>query len=390
MQTYFAKLIPKEPVRWLPRCPNGRTWRGSASLKFPSRLCTEQCSSSETARYKAGVVLREFRRISGTPDAGPKPRLADMTGGLGVDSWAFSQACSEVFYNEMDTTLAEGVRSNFEKLSVANISVHSNELTPGALRTILDGFAPDIIFLDPARRSDTGRKVFMVEDCRPDVLTLRDELLDCAALVMVKLSPMADISLLAKQLGDHVSGIHVVGSAGECKELLVLMDREYHESYGITVHEEGSDFSFTPDEEDGASARLCAAENLVGRMLFEPGKALMKAGAYNTLGQRHGLEKLGRSTHLYVCDEIVDGLSGLGKWFRIESADELNKRSMKETGKNYPRCEVTARNIPMSSDELRKRMGTASGGDKHAFGVRCDLSGSNLLLVTTRLGNTRP
>ncbi|MBQ0044696.1 MAG: hypothetical protein KBT05_06725 [Bacteroidales bacterium] len=365
-------------------------WQDVEGLSFPTKLCTEQCSSSETARYKAGVALREYGRISGVPDAGKKPYLADLTGGLGVDSWAFSQVCEEVFYNEMDEILASGVRSNFGKLSADNITVHSNELVPGSLETILCGFKPDIIFLDPARRSDSGKKVFMVEDCRPDILTLRDELLACAPLVIVKLSPMADISLLARQLGDHVLGIHVVGSAGECKELLVIMDRDHHESYDITVHESESDFHFTPEEEDASSARLCEADRLAGKMLFEPGKALMKAGAYNLICERHGLSKLGRSTHLYVSEEIVGSLTGLGKWYRIESTDELNKRSMKETGKSHPRCEVTARNIPMSSDELRKRMGTTSGGDKHVFGVKCDLSGSNLLMVTTRLGNIRP
>jgi len=357
-------------------------WAGVDGLVYPTKLCTEQCSSSETAHYKAAVAAGAAKRATGV-EGGDRQRIADLTGGLGVDSWAFSQQFREVFYNEMNMELANGVRSNFEKLGIINATVHSSEIVPGNIREVLGGFTPDVIYLDPARRSDTGKKVFMVEDCRPDILNLRDELLGIAPVVVVKLSPMADISLLAKQLGDHVSDIHVIGAGGECKELLVIMDREHHPEYRITVAERGHEFSFLPSEEDAASVSLATTDDLSSKLLFEPGKALMKAGAYNLLCST-GLRKLGRSTHLYIADEPIESLVRLGKWYSIVEVRDMNNRTIKELGKQYCRCELTARNIPMTTEQLRKKMGVTSGGSAHIFALHCDASGSNLMIVTSR------
>ena len=60
---------------------------------------------------------------------------------------------------------------------------------------------------------------------------------------------------------------------------------------------------------------------------------------------------------------------------------------MKEAGKRYPQAEVTARNIPMTSDLLRKKAGCASGGDVHLFGVRLDAGeeAGNYLIETKRI-----
>lgn len=64
----------------------------------------------------------------------------------------------------------------------------------------------------------------------------------------------------------------------------------------------------------------------------------------------------------------------------------LNNRTLKEAGKRYPQAEVTARNIPMTSDLLRKKLECASGGDVHLFGTRVDAAADpgNYLFITKR------
>lgn len=349
------------------------SWQDIPGLVFPTSLSTQQCSSEETARFKASIVQSLGCR-----------RVADLTGGLGVDSWAFSQVCDSILYNEMDEMLAETVKENFKILGVANASFSNLELTPSNLEDIIGDFLPDMIFLDPARRSDTGRKVFLLEECRPDVLRLKDKLLQTAPHVMIKLSPMADISLVARQLGGNVTDIFLLGSAGECKELLVLMDREEHGEYRISVHENGNSFTFVPSEES-ATVPSMAEGNLAGKLLFEPGKALMKSGAFNLISGRNGMRKAGRSTHLYISDAIAEEFRSLGKWYSIESVVPLNNRTIKETGRLYPRCEVSSKNLPLTSDQLRKKMGSTSGGTAHIFAFHCDCADSNLLAVTSRL-----
>ncbi len=347
------------------------SWSEAESLVIPGSLSTEQCSSEETAMTKARTVSELGCR-----------RVADLTGGLGVDSWAFAGVCGEVLYNEMNPSLVDAARHNFAALGVDNVRFSNAETLPGSIAGILGDFRPDLIFLDPARRSGSGRKVFRLEDCSPDVLKLKEELLLAAPRVMMKLSPMADISLAAAELGNHVSDVIVSGSGGECKELLVLMDRKEHLEYRISVVEKGSVFSFLPSEEAAASPRPGVPSH---KLLFEPGKALLKSGAFRLTGSLEGMYKAGSSTHLYFCDEIHPSLAGLGKWFSIDRVEILNNRTIREAGKLNPHCEVTARNLQMSSEQLRKKMGCASGGTAHIFAFRCDASGEKLLVTTTRI-----
>ena len=363
-------------------------WYAVPSLRYPFRLSGEQCSSAETASYKAAVAS-----VAGG-------RIADLTGGLGGDSWAFSKVAAAVLYNEMKPELAAAAEHNFRELGVENVTVRNCRLEPGNVGEVLDGFEPDIIFLDPARRSEDGRKVFRLEDCQPDVLQLLPELFSAAPLILLKLSPMADITLVCRQLGS-VREVHVVASDGECKELLLLLERGYEGNFTTVIYENGSIIQAVaeggvlkpmatlglvrgrgPQAEPVGGVAKRRFENTTlcdGVFLFEPGKALLKAGAFD-LPCRFGLEKMGRHTHLYT-GQVPDELRPFGKCFEILEVLPLNNKTINELGKRYPQASVTARNIPLTSDQLRKKLGVKDGGTIHIFGLHSDEENSNLLLV---------
>jgi len=368
-------------------------WYDEPRLIFPARLSAEQCSSSATASYKAALA-GHIARSSGSAIDDRAWRIADLTGGLGVDSWYFSKRADKVFYNEMQTALCEAARHNFKILGADNISVSNHmvdaeEYSPSAL---LESFSPDIIYIDPARRNESGRKVFLIEECSPDVLTLKDDLFATARHLLIKLSPMADITMVCRRLGPTCREVHVVAYGGECKELLIWMDREWNGGYSVTAAELQSDYpasepytlSFNPLQEQETQPQISVPSE--GMFLFEPGKALMKAGAFNIIGKTLGLGKLGRSTHYYIhsSEEKIKELMGLGKSYRILRCTPLDKRNMKEAGKDFPKADVTARNIPMDTETLRKKTGVTSGDDAHIFGLKSDLAG-NLLLCTKRV-----
>ena len=190
------------------------SWSG-VSVEIPQSINFQQCSGEIAARYKASLVA------SGA-------RVADLTGGLGVDSWAFSQVASAVWYNERDAVLRDAVGRNFAALGVSNVAFNCFDISPDASdwQEALKAFAPDVVYLDPARRDASGRKVFLLEDCSPDVLALMPSLLSLAPAVMVKVSPMADITMLRRRLQGYLSEIHVVGADSECKELLCICSRQ--------------------------------------------------------------------------------------------------------------------------------------------------------------------
>ncbi len=336
-------------------------WYAVPGLRFPLRLSGEQCSSAETARYKARVAA----------EACGGGAVADLTGGLGVDSWAFAQVFDRVLYNEMKPELAAAAAANFAALGMDSIVVRNCAVGEVSLSGILGDFSPDILFLDPARRASDGRKVFRLEDCQPDVLQLLPELLAASPRVLLKLSPMADITLVCRQLG-CVKAVHVVAAEGECKELLLLLERGYDGPYSLFVFENGSVLAV-----DGTLDAPVISRNFQG-VLFEPGKGLLKAGAFD-LPCCYGLEKLDRHTHLYIGPAPVEALTPFGKWFRILEVVPLDKRGIKDVGRRYPKASVTARNIPLTSDALRKKLGVSDGGTVHIFGVRT--SSGNTLLV---------
>lgn len=435
-------------------------WVACTGLVYPSSLCAEQCSSSDTARYKASIVQRIFNEYVGTVasmvgdpcrttgsaadkdgltiknqsvtstssvtgKAGsvtegtramtePKRgKVADLTGGLGVDSWAFSEVADKVLYNEMNPALAAAARHNFKALGVTNIFIKNSEATLDSLKDIFGDFKPDVIFLDPARRDSAGKKVFLLEDCSPDVLKMLPELFGISRFVLLKLSPMADITMAVERLdrtyeeylekasgkgwnGQWVREVHVVASGGECKELLILLDREWSEGYSLTCREDGKTLTFKPEEI--AKAKANYPDSTFARIIFEPGKSLTKAGVFNAICERFGLVKLARFTHLYTISEPLSDseleqrtapLKDFGKVFYVKEILPLNKASMKDVGKRYPHSEVSAKNIPMSSDELRTRLKVKSGDDAHIFGVRIETpyNEDNYLIVTEPSGH---
>ena len=367
-------------------------WHDRPELIFPLKLSAEQCSSSATGRYKA--LLAESIIIQTRENSIQKSdwKIADLTGGLGVDSWFFSKKASSVIYNEMQSVLCDAARYNFSILGAKNIEVSNTIVEPGSCGILLEG--ADIVYMDPARRGEGGKKVFLIEDCTPDILTLKDEIFSRCRHILVKLSPMADISMVCDRLGHTCREVHIVSTSGECKELLIWMDREWNAEYTVTAVELHNDstssiFTFRPSEEN--TSKVTYVKDSGNHLqescfLFEPGKSMMKAGAFNLIAERLGISKLGKSTHYYTTasKEKAEDLKGYGKLFSIKEIHPLNKRTLKEIGKRYPKAEVTARNIPMETDTLRKRMGVASGGDVHIFGLHSDTE-DNILIVTTRI-----
>ena len=376
-------------------------WYDDERLIFPLKLSAEQCSSSATGRYKADlaerIVMRSLdfarydRQVDMTRDD-MKWCIADLTGGLGIDSWFFSKKAAKVIYCEMQEALCKAAEHNYNILNAENIIVNNHMITRESCG-MLAGYAPDIIYMDPARRGEGGKKVFLIEDCTPDVLGLKDELFKISRHLLIKLSPMADISMVCERLGDTCREVHVVATGGECKELLIWMDREWHQEATIHAVELNSTgiigtFRFTPSDErsDGQVTPLTHITCQSDLLLFEPGKALMKAGPFNLIASRFGICKLGKSTHYYTTDspEKAEDLKKYGKVFAIKEWLTLDKRNIKEVGKKYPKAEVTARNIPMDTDTLRKKLGITSGDDAHIFGLKSDAEG-NLLIVTDRI-----
>lgn len=341
------------------------SWYGNFDLLFPPPLSVEQCSSELTAAYKASLVF------GGT--------LADVTGGMGIDSSAFARRCSHVVFIEKQPVVADAARHNFNVLGLSNVEVICGDTTE-LLSTLA---ACDCIFIDPARRKE-GQKVFRLEDCEPDLLQLLPIIQKKCRHLIVKLSPLFDISLLHKQLS-NISAIHVVAVHNEVKELLVEVKWEEAadaETKVVCVNLE-------PDAEprvevlsENAPVRKAAVN--AGSYLYEPHATVMKAGRMDALAARYQLLKVQENSHLYVSSELHEDF--FGRIFQIESVFGMGKAELKSGLADLPAADITVRNFPMSAADLRKRLKLRDGGGTTIFATTL-ADGRHALLRCKRVRN---
>lgn len=325
-------------------------WTAVEGIQYPPRLALEQCSSETTACYKQRLVSR---LVAGVPDA----TMADLTGGMGVDFSFMARACAGATYVEQQPDLVDAARHNFPLLGLSHATViegdgtaHLRQMDPVTL-----------LYLDPARRDGAGRKTVRIEDCRPDVAQLLPLLKSKARVVILKLSPMLDAVSAVKTLGGATE-LHVVSDGHECKELLLVLTARDTAEPRIICAEGDRTFSFTRQEEAEARPRMA---DTVERYLYEPGPAVMKAGAYRRLATVYDLEKLHPNSHLYTSARLLDDFPG--RRFEILRTAGFGKAEMRGFIGDNAHANIAVRNFPMTVDALRRKLRVKDGGAEYWF-----------------------
>ena len=339
------------------------SWYANPNLTFPPPLSVEQASSERAAAYKASLVSGNV--------------LADLTGGMGVDTVAFARNMTRVEYVERTQSLAGLTAQNLPLLGINNVSVNAGDgldwivAQPGPL---------DWLYLDPARRDNRGGRVVGLADCEPDVLTYLPMLLNKAQNILLKTSPLLDIDATLRQL-PSTRAVHVVAVQGEVKETLFLLGREQVptaavQMVAVNLRDIGDAHLFSYQRGDEASAPVTLADTQT--YLYEPNAALLKAGAFRLVGDRFGLAKLAPHSHLYTSDELVADFPG-----RVFKVDAVCRAERKSVMSNVPgqQANLTVRNFPQPVDVLRKQLGLREGGDIYVFATTFR-NGDKRLIVT--------
>ena len=326
-------------------------------LVFPPHISMEQCSSEATASYKYGIVAKLGNHAS----------FADLTGGFGIDCWFMSQAFQHTTYIERQKELASIALHNFHVLSANNrqLDVVNNQSADWLQQQQLP---LDWLYIDPARRDDHGGKTVAISDCEPDVSKLEELLVSKASYVMIKLSPMLDLDLALKQL-KHVVEVHIVAVDNECKELLLILNKEVATNIERTpIHcvnikkDETQQFVFSKIEEQQTTYDFA---DQMGKYLYEPNAAIMKAGAFRSLAKHYSLHKLHPNSHLYTSDSAIPQFPG--RMFQVETVIGFGKKELKSLLAGITKVNLTVRNFPASVAELRKRLHLTEGGDIYLF-----------------------
>ena len=337
---------------------------------YPVRLSCEQCSSELTARYKASLL---------SPLAlgeGKEERFLDLTGGYGVDTYFLSEQFSHTDYVEQNEELCRIAAHNFalsqkskverQKLSIA---IHNTTAEDFLLSSPCGEAGWGLIFLDPARRDSHGSKVFRIEDCTPNVVELLPTLLAHSKRLLIKLSPMLDLTQAVTSLSQVNWDIHIVAIKNEVKEVLLLSGGT-GQITTIDLAQKDQAFVFTREEEQHCG--LDIRDGKLANYLYEPNAAILKAGAYKLVAQRFGLHKLDVNTHLYTSRQFIENFPG--RVWRI-----TEKQNLKQAN-------VLTRNYPLTPEQLKKKLHLRDGGT--AFVIGCRVAGKPTLMYAERVYST--
>jgi 16S rRNA G966 N2-methylase RsmD len=341
------------------------SWVACEGLLYPPHLSLEQCSSEATARYKAHALSECLHFHT----------FVDLTGGFGVDCAFIGQLFGHAVYVERSEALCRIAAHNFPLLGLHHIDVVNGDAI-GYLEQMSAENPVDLIYIDPARRDGYGKKVISVAECEPNVAALQTLLLQKARHVLIKLSPMLDLTQ-ALNVMTHTEQAYVVAAGNECKELLLLLGHASVLAEDVPILAEDVPvhcinlsysssvvpFTFTRREESIAACRYAAAPRAY---LYEPHAALLKAGAFRTLACRYDVEKLAVNTHHYTSDRPIADFPG--RCFRITGTCAVNRKALTALfGKEVARANLTVRNFPASVATLRRQLHLADGGATYLF-----------------------
>lgn len=319
------------------------TWHSIRNIIYPPKVNLEQTSSEITAKYKATIVKGNT--------------LADLTGGFGVDAYYFSDFFKKVDYYEINDKLCKIASHNFNILNKNNIHCHNDS----GLLAIGNNYY-DVLYADPSRRNAAKGKVFFLQDCEPNIPENLGKLLPCCSVLMIKTSPMLDITEGLKELPGTIE-IHVVAIENEVKELLWLIKKDYKQEPKIrTINfsrksNQVFDFDFNQKVEPFYSEAQ--------RFLYEPNAAIMKSGGFDLISEVLKVKKLHPNTHLFT-DEVLREFPG--RVFSIKQNVQYNKSEMRKlTG---IKANVATRNFPETVAQIKQKWNIRDGGDVYLFFIK--------------------
>jgi hypothetical protein len=329
------------------------TYYQTDSIIYPPMLSVEQCSSEQTAYFKSTLAETLVKH---------KETCLDLTGGFGVDSFFFNKIFQQVHYVEPNERLLEIARHNHRLLKADSI-VHHHLHAEEFLRSNNQNF--DFIYIDPSRRVSGNRKVFSFTDCEPDITVLLPNILEITGHVLIKASPLLDLQRGWKSLLS-VKGIFVIAVENECKEVLFYCEKNFTGEPVIeAIHLSRGNISnrlhFTSSSERSATPMY--SQPLL--FLYEPNVAILKAGAFKTVGTRYNLFKIHPHTHLYTSETLDSNFPG--RIFRIIAHVKPDSKSL---GGYFPqgKANIMTRNYPLTVKDLRNKTRLNDGGDSFLIG----------------------
>lgn len=338
-------------------------------ILFPSALLAEQCSSQSMADLHTTLIA-------------PGANVADLTFGLGIDTFAIARKAATVYGVEMDPKAAEYGRTNAATLQSRNVTITHTTAQEWAATPHPE---IDTIFIDPARRKASTNRAYRFEDCSPNLC----ELLAMPGLqdktLIVKASPMLDINYTMRAL-PGVREIIIAAIKGECKEMIAVCHTAETTPPDATI----TAIDITPyatsritvsiADHNRPAARIVASTEQIhpGTYLYEPNAAVMKTAPWQYIETHYPtLTKLSADAHLFISNQPTDNFPG--RCLRITHVYHSAKQAARELKNDA--ANIATKAYPLTPQELRNKFRIHPCPDRSRFLIGTTAAEKHLLIM---------
>lgn len=363
-------------------------------FRFGTAQSAEQASNQNVALFHAFLI-------------GHNRSVLDMTAGLGIDAMTIAMRGNRVTAYEFETERVEALRHNADILGINDLTVVKGD---SVLHLQQSEEHYDWIFVDPARRDSGNNRCFLLQDSLPDVVSHQDLLLAHADNVLIKASPLLDITQTLRDFS-NVRSIIILSYKNEVKEVLIHLSP----SPASLVSSSPLSFSAEPEGEvklpsspliqaidladgapafpDGAPAvrfrfiaggatqaaiSYATSEAIApGIYLYEAGAAMRKLQCASQICARYtDIKSLAKDSGLFVSETLHADFPGrICTVKAILSAKQL--KALKDS-----HCRVVSSCYPMSAADLRKKFRLKEGEDKTLYATTTR-DGSRIMILAT-------
>lgn len=320
----------------------------TSGIIYPPAINWSQCSSEQTAEYKAQWLKAKISDFK---------KGVDLTGGFGVDAFFIGKLFQQYVYIDPNDTLLHISRHNHLRLGAKQL-VYKNITAEAFTDQLSEEY--DFMYIDPSRRDESNKKLVRLSDCVPDVTALQEKLLQYSTVLLVKTSPLLDIQQGLREL-KHVKEVVILSVDNECKEVLFWCERDFQatpEIVAVNLYKTEEEFRFNITEESSAIVAFSEPKNFI----YEPNVSVFKAGAFKCIANRYQLYKLHVNTHLYTSDSFVSDFPG--RVFEVRAIVKSDPKTVAEYFKDG-KANVITRNYPVSPEELKKKLKLTDGSEQY-------------------------
>ncbi len=331
--------------------------RRKATAKFScgdrlwlDRVGLEQCTSELVATHKAA-------RFSGL--------VWDFCSGIGSDAAALARGGCDVITVDSDPACCLRTQWNAEILTPNqrpySVCARVEDLTDRS----------GLLHVDPDRRVSQATRAVRIEDYVPRLDQLQRWTQEFSGGA-IKLSPAANF-------GGKFSAaeIELVSVHGECKEATVW--------FGSLAGEKPWRATALPSGETLAGEPMEAVADItpLGRYLFDPDPAIVRAGLVDMLAEHQGLTRLDAAEEYLTGDSLVD--SAFVRAFEVQAELSNNPKEVRAYYRtsNVGQLEIKCRHIPVEVDRLRKQLSLT--GDQPGVLIFARISGKARAVVARRV-----